>query len=132
MHWLAALSFIGFSIARPHSGVHAVERSGAEQAVEWSGVERTKRTKRSQADEAERSGVERSEAEWSGVERSEAERGAEWSGAERSPSGEQSVETPHEYVDAGWHWQHLLYISPGRRRATDQNGSGSGRYASTW
>ena len=171
MHWLAALSFIGFSIARPHSGVHAVERSGAEQAVEWSGVERmkrtkrsqadeaersgakrseaewsgverTKRTKRSQADEAERSGVERSEAEWSGVERSEAERGAEWSGversgaewsgAERSPSGEQSVETPHEYVDAGRHWQHLLYISPGRRRATDQNGSGSGRYASTW
>ena len=152
MHWLAALSFIGFSIARPHSGVHAVERSGAEQAVEWSGVERTKRTKRSQADEAERSGAKRSEAEWSGVERSQAERGAErsgversgaeWSGAkrseaepsgaERSPSGEQSVETPHEYVDAGWHWQHLLYISPGRRRATDQNGSGSGRYASTW
>ena len=61
------------SIARPHSGVHAVERSGAEQAVEWSGVERMKRTKRSQADEAERSGVERSEAEWSGVERSGAE-----------------------------------------------------------
>jgi len=32
-----------------------------------------KRTKRSQADEAERSGAKRSEAEWSGVERSQAE-----------------------------------------------------------
>ena len=117
MHWLA-LSFIGFSIARPHSGVHAVERSGAEQAVEWSG-----RSGRSGAKRMKRSG-----AEWSGAKRS----GAEWSGAERSPSGEQSVETPHEYVDAGRHWQHLLYISPGRRRATDQNDSGSGRYASTW
>ena len=63
MHWLAALSFIGFSIARPHSGVHAVERSGAEQAVEWSG-----RSGRSGAKRMKRSG-----AEWSGVERSQAE-----------------------------------------------------------
>ena len=51
-----------FSIAEPHSGVHAVERSlwsGA--GAEWSGVERMKRMKRS----AERSG-----AEWSGAKRS--------------------------------------------------------------
>ena len=45
--------------------------------AEWSGVERTKRMKRSGA---ERSGVKRSGAEWSGVERS----GAEPSGAKRS------------------------------------------------
>ena len=107
------------------------EWSGAR--AEWSGVERMKRTKRSGA---ERSGVERrgerSQAERSGVKRS----GAEWSGVERSgveTSREQSVETAHEYVAAGRHWQRLLYISPGRRRhATGQHGSGSGRYRSTW
>ena len=80
-----------FSIAGPHSRVHAVERSGAEQVRSGAEQERTKRTKRSGAERSgvERSGPERTGADRSGPEQSGADRGAErsgaeWSGVERS------------------------------------------------
>ena len=102
-------------------------------------MERTKRTKRSQADEAERSGVERSEAE----------RGAEWSGAKRSGAERSGAQAESKV------WRHpmsmLTLAGTGStccislpdvgalpikmvvvRDDTHQHGSGSGRYASTW
>ena len=76
MHWLLALSFIGFSIVGHTRGsMRWMERSGAEQ--ERSGVERSRSG-------AEWSGVERSGAEWSGVERSQPSLPSGGSGAELS------------------------------------------------